>query len=411
MSQFNTWQSNTALLMALGMGFGAAAPLVVQMPAQAQTTFFDVQSNYWARGFIEALAQRNIISGFPDGSFRPDAPVTRAEFAAMIRQAFNKAPVRSAINFVDVPSNYWAYGAIQEAYTTEFLSGYTGNVFNPGQNIPRAQVLVALASGLNYSTTASVDNTLQIYSDGLAIPDYARNRIAAATERQMVVNYPNVQVLNPNRAATRAEVAAFIYQSLVSTGDVVALSSPYLVGQVSAPQPATQVPSGTRFAVRYDEAEKIYVSPDEPEPVPLTLRVNQDIVSQSGAVLIPVNSQVVGELRSVSGGTQFYANELILVNGTRMNLNATSGVVTQTEVIRRGASVREVLRGAALGAAAAAGVAAVTGDRAIATEEVLGGGVAGGLLNFFLGRDRITLLVVDPETDLALTVNSPIMLQ
>ncbi|NJO52820.1 MAG: S-layer homology domain-containing protein, partial [Leptolyngbyaceae cyanobacterium RM2_2_4] len=203
MSSFNSWRSGTALLIALSLTAGAAAPLVIQAPVQAQTNFFDVQSSYWAAPFIQELARREIISGFPDGSFRPDDPVTRAQFAAMVRQAFDQAQVRNSVNFVDVPSNYWAYTAIQEAYSIGFLTGYPGNVFNPNQNIPRAQVLVSLANGLGYSASG-VGNTLQVYSDSSSIPDYAQTSIAAATQEQIVVNYPNTQVLNPNRLATRA---------------------------------------------------------------------------------------------------------------------------------------------------------------------------------------------------------------
>jgi hypothetical protein len=70
--------------------------------AQA-TTFPDIQGN-WAQSFIEALAARGVIRGFPDGTFRPDEPVTRAQFAAMIRQAFQRAPKRSGTQFVDVPA-------------------------------------------------------------------------------------------------------------------------------------------------------------------------------------------------------------------------------------------------------------------------------------------------------------------
>lgn len=411
MSSFNSWRSGTALLVALSLTAGAAAPLVIQAPVQAQTSFFDVQSSYWAAPFIQELARREIISGFPDGSFRPDDPVTRAQFAAMVRQAFDQAQVRNPVNFVDVPSNYWAYDAIREAYTIGFLTGYPGNVFNPNQNIPRAQVLVSLANGLGYTASGSVGSTLQVYSDSSGIPEYAQTSIAAATQEQIVVNYPNTQVLNPNRAATRAEVAAFIYQALVSSGDAVAVSSPYIVGQTPVVQPAVRIPSGTVIPVGYGDADKIYVSPEEPDPVPVTLLVDRDIISADGTVLIPANSQVVGEVRITGNGAQFYAEELVLTNGSRLAMDATSQVVTTTEEIRRGASVREVITGAALGAGAAAAVAGVTGDRAIATEEVLGGAGAGALLNFFLGRDRATLISIDPNTDLDLTLNSPLALR
>lgn len=190
----------------------------VQM-AQAKT-FPDIQGN-WARSFIEALAARDIIVGFPDGTFRPDEPVTRAQFAAMLRKAFPKDPIRPESQFVDVPPNYWGYKAIQEAYRAGFLEGYPNRVFLPNQNIPRVQVLVSLATGLNLSATAQPATILNnSFQDATQIPVYARDRIAAATENGIVVNYPSLAFLNPNQLSTRADVAAFIYQALVKAGQL-----------------------------------------------------------------------------------------------------------------------------------------------------------------------------------------------
>jgi parallel beta-helix repeat protein len=195
----------------------------------AQVAFKDVPSNYWAQTFIQELATRNIIKGFPDGTFRPNDPVTRAQFAAMLNQAINKNPIRSNINFVDVDSTYWAAPAIQKSFTIGFMSGYPGNVFKPNENIQRVQILVSLANGLGFAPTKPSATTLQTYSDAATIPSYAINSVAAATENRMVVNYPNIKLLNPSQPATRAEVAAFIYQALVRSGQIQAITSPYIV--------------------------------------------------------------------------------------------------------------------------------------------------------------------------------------
>ncbi|MBD1896885.1 S-layer homology domain-containing protein [Coleofasciculus sp. FACHB-129] len=201
-------------------GSSVQQPGAVTTPTQlAQaSTFPDVQGS-WAQTFIEALAEREVIVGFPDGSFRPDEPVTRAQFAAMIRKAFQRPATRQAIDFVDVPANYWGYTAIQEAYRTGFLEGYPNQVFQPNQNIPRVQVLVSLVSGLNLNPTADTASILNgLFQDAGSIPAYARTSVAAAAQNQLVVNYPDVALLNPNQLATRADVAAFIYQALVNAG-------------------------------------------------------------------------------------------------------------------------------------------------------------------------------------------------
>ena len=197
----------------------------------AQVAFKDVPNNYWAQTFIQELASRNIIKGFPDGNFRPNDPVTRAQFAALLSQAMNRPTKRSNVTFADVASNFWATTAIQKAYTTGFMSGYSATTFRPNENISRVQILVSLANGLGYAPTKPANTTLQLYSDATTIPAYARNSVAAATENRMVVNYPNLKLLNPNQPATRAEVAAFIYQALVRSGQIQAIPSPYIVSQ------------------------------------------------------------------------------------------------------------------------------------------------------------------------------------
>lgn len=177
--------------------------------------FSDIQ-NHWAQGCIRQLFVRGFISGYPDNTFRPNAPVTRAEFAAFLRRAFANMPlVRNAITFTDVPSNHWAIAAIQTAYQTGFLSGYPDRSFKPNQPISRVQVLVALVSGLKYTVgTQDLAIVQKSYDDAGAIPSYALNAIAAATQKRLVVNYPNIKRLNPNQNATRAEIVAFICRAL-----------------------------------------------------------------------------------------------------------------------------------------------------------------------------------------------------
>lgn len=221
---------------------GVVEPISNAMPAAQtpqflaqQTTFSDVQ-DHWAKSFIEALAAEDIIRGFPDGTFRPEVPVTRAEFAALIRKAFARNRIRTPIQFADVPATYWAYEAIQEAYSIGFLEGYPNNIFAPDQKIPRVEVLVSLANGLNLAKTGETPAILTgSFQDASSIPNYAQNSIAIATENQLVVNYPNVQLLNPNQVATRADAAAFIYQALVKIGTLPQLgasdrASQYIVG-------------------------------------------------------------------------------------------------------------------------------------------------------------------------------------
>lgn len=223
-------QAWLVFLFILGMTIAVLKPTV----ALSQTTKLnDIQGN-WAQPCIEQLAQKRIISGYPDGSFKPNAPVTRAEFAAMLGNAFPDAPaVRTGGKFADVPTNYWASDAIRKAYQTGFLAGYPGGVFQPNQNIPRVQTLVSLSSGLKYVPVKPTLETLNIaFADAASIPEYSKSAIAAATEKQLVVNYPNVRTLSPNQLATRADVAGFLCQA---TGVVGMVPAQYIAKAQTTP--------------------------------------------------------------------------------------------------------------------------------------------------------------------------------
>lgn len=193
--------------------------------------FPDIQT-HWARVFIENLAQRNIIKGFEDGTFRPNQSITRAEFAALMQATFPKSAIRPYVPFVDVPANHWARVAIQKAYETGFLSGYPNNQFQPNEKIIRAQVLVSLVNGLGISKMVVADLKAalpEVYQDAAQIPTYATEAIAAATSAGIIVNHPDLKRLNPLQAATRAEVAALIYQTLVYLGQAPIIASNAIV--------------------------------------------------------------------------------------------------------------------------------------------------------------------------------------
>jgi hypothetical protein len=191
--------------------------------------FNDVPNNFWGRRFIDVLSSRGILKGFPDYSFRPNQPVNRAEFAAILQNAFDQEPSKTAIAFQDVPTKFWATPAIDQAISAGFLKGYPKKTFKPQQNISRVQVLVALVSGLNLKAPTSPNQILSIYKDAKDIPPYAIGKIAAATINGLVVNYPNPQILAPNKAASRAEVAAMIHQALVKRGKLEAITSQNIV--------------------------------------------------------------------------------------------------------------------------------------------------------------------------------------
>ena len=183
--------------------------------------------NHWAENFIRALLAEEILSGYPDKTFKPNDQVTRAQYAALLVKAFNPQPKRAQKTFKDVEKDYWAAEVIQQAYRGEFLSGYPDGTFKPKDPIKRADVIVSLINGLGLSDTNN--NALSFYNDRTTIPSYAVDGVKTATMKKIVVNYPHLKQLRPTEGTTRAELAAMVYQALVAQGKLAAISSPYIV--------------------------------------------------------------------------------------------------------------------------------------------------------------------------------------
>jgi len=191
--------------------------------------FSDVPDKYWARPFILALVDRKIFADFTDSKFRPDEPITRAELARLIQRMSDKEPRRKPIDFKDVKDKSPAAPSIDNSVKTGYLKGYPNNEFRPDKQVPRVEVIAALASGLNLKPSTKATKTLQVYKDRKKVPKWALDKVAAATEAGIVVNHPKRQLLQPNRTATRAEVAAMIYQAMAKQGKVPAKPSQYVV--------------------------------------------------------------------------------------------------------------------------------------------------------------------------------------
>jgi S-layer homology domain len=201
----------------------------------------DVAGN-WAEPFIKVLVEKDIIKGYPDGTFRPDQPITRAEFAALLNKAFDLKPIRAGRKFKDVPSNYWANDVIQKAYRSGFLAGYPGS-FGPKQNLLRIQGLVSLVNGSKLEPSGTLDLN-SVFGDASQVPSYGQNALVAATQKCIAVSveYDSSRLpggnFGPNTVATRADVAAYIHQVLVGAGRLTALdkSSPGNKYVASCPQ-------------------------------------------------------------------------------------------------------------------------------------------------------------------------------
>lgn len=196
--------------------YGSIVALVVTLPAHSQS-FTDI-AGYWAEQYVSSLAQRQVIGGFPDNTFKPNAPITRAQFAAIVARAFNLPPASGASAFVDVPSNYWAAPAIRAVSNSGLVTGFPDGTFRPEDRITRVQALIVLTKALGAKATPN-SSALDQYTDRQAVPDWALDGTSRAANAGIIVNFPSANLIAPNNVATRGEVAALMYQTLFRMGD------------------------------------------------------------------------------------------------------------------------------------------------------------------------------------------------
>ena len=216
-------------LVITGKMSAIASPFIVAVE-EISPNFTDLPAQHWARDYIEPMVEAGWLSGFRDGTFKPDAPMTRAQFAAVLVSAFDPPAKRPGTQFRDVAENFWAADVIQRAYRAEFISGFPDLTFDPNYPLTKLQALLAIVSGLSLQSISAPNvRSLNLYTDRSAIPNYATGAVASATQLGLVFNHPEPLELRPSRVATRAEVSATVYQALAIAKRVPDITSPYQV--------------------------------------------------------------------------------------------------------------------------------------------------------------------------------------
>jgi S-layer homology domain len=196
----------------------AAAPAIVT----ATPTFKDVPKQFWGETYITELQKRGILADFGTGKFDPDKEITRGEYAKMLDRAFADRAVTAATTpkFQDIPADYPRKEAIDKSVQLGFMTGYSPSKFAPNQPIPRYQMQISLAKGLKLATPANAEPVLSKYADAKDMPQYARDKMAAAIESGIIIKDKTPDLLKPNQNATRADAAASIYEVLVKAGKI-----------------------------------------------------------------------------------------------------------------------------------------------------------------------------------------------
>ena len=193
---------------------GAAAPLI--------SAFEDVPAGFWAGCDINKLTENNIIAGYPDRTFKPNLPVSRAEMATLTVKGFNllNAPDNEpSKHFKDVPRNFWAGKMINKAVANGFMAGYNDTMFMPNKPVTRAEAFTILSKGINCPMDeCKATEILNKYCDADKVPSWAKISVAKAIDAGALNDAPKPDMINPNKDASRAEIASMLENIRVSIG-------------------------------------------------------------------------------------------------------------------------------------------------------------------------------------------------
>ena len=164
---------------------------------------------HWGQGQIEKLMALEVVKGYPDGTFKPNRTVTRAEYVTMINKAFQFGK-KAAGGFTDVKATDWFAEQLGAAQAAGYLAGYEDGTARPNNNINRQESAVMISKVMKSNAPGA---TLGGFKDAHTISLWARESIASIIQSGVMSGYPD-QTFKPQKLITRAEAAAAICLAL-----------------------------------------------------------------------------------------------------------------------------------------------------------------------------------------------------
>lgn len=193
------------LVLSLGTFANAEEAVLISSPIEKD------YEGHWAQATIQKWLEAGKVSGYPDGSYKPDSNVTRAEFVKMLNGVidFNK---KAAITYKDVPASEWFYDYIGVAQAVGYISGYSLDKFGPNDYITREQA-ASILSRVQYLDNN--ESSLQKFIDNSSISSWAKGSVGAASNAGFIAGYTD-KSFKPLNNLTRAEALTMIDNVLVN---------------------------------------------------------------------------------------------------------------------------------------------------------------------------------------------------
>ena len=174
-------------------------------------SFRDVTSAHWAFASVERAAEMGLVAGYSDGTFRPDTPVTRAQFVLMLWRMCGKPAAAKAASFADATAS-WYQDALSWAVENGYVNGLSDTRFGPNAPITRQQATAILfrlnggQSGAELMLSGIYDQT---FTDSASIASWAKDALWWSVYHELVSGVGGSRIA-PEANASRAQIAAIL---------------------------------------------------------------------------------------------------------------------------------------------------------------------------------------------------------
>lgn len=226
-----TTRKLTALLLVLLLTFSA----VYVNAAEYKQRFWDVSKTHWAFEYIADLTLRGVISGYEDGSFKPDATVSRGEWAKLMCIAGNLSIYDNNVYFRDT-KNHWSNAYVNAA--RNYITCYSDNSFRPDQAIVREDVTRSLVVLKGYDISDVDYSHITSFKDFNSISNNMKAYVAVAVEKGLITGFED-NTFRGQATLTRAEAAVLLYRAY-QLGDQTKTtnlpSSEYVEPEITIPE-------------------------------------------------------------------------------------------------------------------------------------------------------------------------------
>ena len=192
------------VLMRIKGFFVSLAVVAVMIPIPVQAAVYSDIAGHKDEAYITEYSAAGLVSGYPDGTFMPDAPITRAEVTALINKLDLPAANQKVSSFSDVPANEWYYTIINEAVKSGLVSGYEDNTFQPQKTITRFEAISIVSRMIEGNGNVTLP-----YFDSSSIPAWVDGAVKNLYAAGVIGTYDG-NMIQGNTAITRAEMVRML---------------------------------------------------------------------------------------------------------------------------------------------------------------------------------------------------------